>query len=237
MHRHLLQRISVALLSLTAAGGLGCSSDTNSSSLSGSGGSAGASGAGSAGTAGTATSGGSGMDAGAVALNDAQVATLLHLANQAEIRQAQMAGERAVDTDVRDFAQRMIEDHTAADTALTYLFSNGSVSPQADASTLLDAALSDDGGIPLVESGISQMLSSEASLHDQLLQRKTGEAFDLAYMTAQVAMHGELLRIIDNSLLPSAQNAALREQLQSTRNTVSMHSEHALEILNDLVAD
>jgi putative membrane protein len=167
-------------------------------------------------------------------LTDDQIVTVLHVANQGEIQEAQLALMRAIDTQVRNFANMMITDHTAADAALATLFAAADAGPDADAA--IDAALSTDGGLPIAPSTVSAMLLQETMLQIQTLMLKTGAPFDLAYMSGQVATHSEVLQLIDNMLLPQATSPALKMALMDARTLVAAHLRLAVQILNGLAS-
>ncbi len=170
----------------------------------------------------------------AMTLNDEQIVTILHVSNQGEIQEAQLALTKAINTQVRNFANMMITDHTAADAALATLFAASDAGPDADAA--LDAALFADGGLPNAPSWISATLLQETTLQLQTLMLKTGAAFDLAYMSGQVATHSEVLQLIDTVLLPAASSPALKATLMQARTVVANHLQMAIQILNALAA-
>jgi putative membrane protein len=51
----------------------------------------------------------------------------------------------------------------------------------------------------------------------------TGSDFDRAYIDAQVKAHQEVLDALDNKLIPNAQDASLKANLQQVRPTVAQH--------------
>ncbi|HXH31344.1 MAG TPA: DUF4142 domain-containing protein [Bacteriovoracaceae bacterium] len=57
-----------------------------------------------------------------------------------------------------------------------------------------------------------------------------GREFEKAYITAMIKNHNEVLAMIDNKLIPGAQDKALKTQLSKTRDHVAMHLEHAKKI-------
>jgi putative membrane protein len=168
----------------------------------------------------------------AVVLTDLQIVTILHVGNQAEIQAAQLALTRAVTTEARTFANLMVTDHTAGEAALVALFADAEAGP--DANTL-DAALTADGGIPFAPSVIATNLAQQASLEQQALVLKMGTSFDVSYLSDQVSIHSELLRLIDGVLTPAAQSPALRALLAQTRTVLAGHLTMALQDLAALV--
>jgi putative membrane protein len=171
----------------------------------------------------------------AMPLSDEQIVYIVHVSNQCEIQTAQLALMHAVNQQVRDFANTMITDHTAGETALTMLFASPDAGPDADASAL-DAALTREGGVPSAPSYISNMLQQECMLQQQTLMLKTGSAFDLTYMSGQVSAHSEVLQLIDNVLIPAAASPALKTALMQAATVLSQHLQMAINILNAIAA-
>ncbi len=62
-------------------------------------------------------------------LNDAQIAAIVVTANQVDIDAGKLAVAKAASTQVRDFAQTMITDHTGVNQAATELATRLRLSP------------------------------------------------------------------------------------------------------------
>lgn len=216
----------------SGAAGKGGATPDAAGGTGGTGGKGGAGGA--AGTTGgqggtTGGRGGGGTDAGpmrdasdapdVIRLSDGQVVAVLHAANVGEIQEAMLAEMRAVNASVRTYATRMNTDHTAADRDLMNL--------AADAGPALSP----------IENPVSQQLTLMAMQKLQALQPLQGIAFDRAYMTDQVEMHSQVLTLINDPLLPSAMNAALRTQLTMVREAVTLHLADARTILQAISVD
>jgi putative membrane protein len=147
-------------------------------------------------------------------ISDAQIVAIVEAANGGELDQAHEAVRKAKNTRVKQFAQHMLTDHTAAGTKLTGVESKGSISPQeSPTSTQL-------------KSGGAQVMSD--------LKSAKGASFDTTYIDAQVKEHNGLLDLLDNKLIPQAQNADLRAMLQDVRKTVAAHLKTAQDIQSTL---
>ncbi|HUJ12746.1 MAG TPA: DUF4142 domain-containing protein [Thermoanaerobaculia bacterium] len=151
---------------------------------------------------------------GAAAMSDSDIASIVTTANQGEIDQANAALTKAISSDVRDFAQMMIRDHTnALNNTQSYIASH-SVTP------------TDNSTSTALRSGSQQTITA--------LNTYSGTNFDRAYMQAQVDEHQWLLNTMDSTLIPSAHTRALRDLLQAQRTTVAAHLDRARTILNGL---
>ena len=115
----------------------------------------------------------------------------------AEVQAAQLAQQKSQDPKVKDFAQQMITDHTAANQQLTTLAQQkGLIVP-----TALDEK--DQAGL-------------------DRLQRLDGKKFDRAYMKAQMHDHQERLKLLQKEA-KSAKDTDLKSFAEQTIPTVQKH--------------
>lgn len=147
-------------------------------------------------------------------LTEGQVAMITELANTAEIEQGKLAQNKAKNASVRKFAAMMVKDHTDAKAKQAKLYQSLKVTStqSQDAIVLRDSA--------------DKTLGS--------LRSATGDAFDLAYIEAQVDEHKQLLDKIDQQLMPAAADQPLIDELKNTRAIVESHLNEAKTILQDL---
>jgi putative membrane protein len=138
---------------------------------------------------------------------DAQIAAIVVTANQVDIDAGKLALTRSDSKDVKDFAQRMITDHTGVNKAATELVTRLKVKPEDNATSR-----------SLKQSG------------DQTLERLKalkGQAFDRGYVDNEVTYHQTVLDALDKTLIPSAQNGELKALLVKVRPAFAAHLEHA----------
>ena len=148
-------------------------------------------------------------------LSDAAIVAVMVTANSGEIEQAKLALDRARDARVRDFARMMQTDQSAALDRM-----NGIARHLG-----LDAVTPSDLRTRLGTEAVGQLL--RLALTDPV-------QFDRTYMEIQVLTHGELLSLLDNTLLPAAKDPALRAELEMTRSLVARHLTTAKELLGHL---
>ncbi|HEX7091591.1 MAG TPA: DUF4142 domain-containing protein [Longimicrobiales bacterium] len=141
-------------------------------------------------------------------LSDANVTSIFTTANNAEIGEAQLALTRSTNPAVRQFAQRMINDHSDANQRLMQVAARTGMQP--DETT--------------------NQIQTSAQRARQSLQVRTGADFDRAYITNQVNMHRWLLETIDEALLPAARDRRLENLIASLRPTIVDHLQHAERI-------
>jgi putative membrane protein len=166
-------------------------------------------------TNGGATDGGAtdagATDAGTSAnLSEAAIAAVVSAANTGEIQQGQLALQRAQRAQVRDFANMMVVEHSAAQQRTTMLFTTSHISP--------------------AQNAVSQALTQQSMKILQTLRNTTSASFDLAYMDSQVSVHSAVLKLLTQRLIPSARSAALKTELQAMRKTVQTHLTRAQTI-------
>ncbi len=143
----------------------------------------------------------------ATAPNDAQIAAIVVAANQVDIDAGKFAIAKSTDATVKDFAQRMVTDHSAVNQSAVELVTRLKVTP---ASNPTSEALKEGG---------DQNLAHLGTL--------SGRALDKAYVDHEVAYHEQVLAAIDNTLIPSASNAELKALLVKVRPAFVAHLEHA----------
>ena len=141
---------------------------------------------------------------------DARVASVALVANNVEQGYATLAATRASDPDVRVYAERMRTDHGAMNAMLGELLAGADLVPEDDAAGL---ALRD----------------SSAARRDRLAAARAG-AVDMLYVDTDLRSHRELLRLLDDLLLPSATRPALREYVAALRPVVTAHIAHAEQL-------
>lgn len=149
------------------------------------------------------------------AMTDAEIAAVLDVANMGEIQQAQLASRNASDEQVRSYATAMLTGHRNA------------LEEQ--------EALLRPRGITPTESTLSQQLRERGRALEQQLQGLEGEQFDRAYMQAQLEQHQNLLRLLEQQLIPSAQDPAYRVYLERLRDDVAAHLQNAQRIEQEVV--
>lgn len=152
--------------------------------------------------------------AAAPAVTDPQIAAIVVAANQVDIDAGNLAKERASDPRVREFAERMITDHSGVNQAASDLVGKLGVTPEPNPT--------------------SRQLTSDGEAKRAELQGQSGAAFDRAYIANEVAYHQAVLDAIDQTLIPSAQNGELKALLEQTRPAVAAHLDHARQLQSSL---
>ena len=161
----------------------------------------------------TAGTGGAGVQA---VLTDAEIASVLTTANEGEVQQNTVAVSKASAPEARAFAQDLIDMHQAAQMRLNMLL------------TSLNITAADNA--------VSQQLQKASLRIVTTLQDATGN-FDLTYVQSQIDVHIQVLNLIDQTLLPSAQNSQLRSELAVVRGVVAMHLARARALAASLMLD
>jgi predicted outer membrane protein len=158
-----------------------------------------------AGTAGTSAAAG-GAGAGEVVgmkLTDEQTAAVITAANTGEIELGNLTLRQGTYPDVLAFASTMVMMHTAAQARVAALLVTLSLTP--------------------ADNAISMQLRQEVMSVSARLLPLTTASFDVEYLEAQIAIHTEVLRLINDVLLPSVTAVQLESELQTMRNEVMMH--------------
>lgn len=160
-----------------------------------------------------ATAAGDPMEAAEVG-SDGEILAVLHVANQAEVATSQLAVQKSMAPEVREYAQEMIDSHAEANQRVEQ---TAAVTPPAPSER-------------------ATAIAEEANATIERLAAQSGEEFDRSYVESQLEMHREVLDTIDRELLPRADNPDVRGLLQSMREDVQAHLEQAQELQQRIAA-
>lgn len=131
-------------------------------------------------------------------MSDAEFVQTVANSDAFEIQSSQLAAERAARQQVKDFAAMMVRDHTQTTEQLTSL-----------APTLNMSAPT-----PQLDATMQGRIDS--------LRTQSGEAFDDAYLDAQVAAHEEAIRTFE-SYVANSQTPQLRDWANTTLPKLREH--------------
>lgn len=130
--------------------------------------------------------------------NERDALGMLSAINVGEISASNLALQKQVQGSVRDYATRMVKEHTDNNQKIAKW--------QPDMSAM---------------GAKSQMTKSKAEL--DRLRKLEGQAFSSAYVTAMVKDHTDALAALDDKLIPNAASPQVRQHLQTTRHHVADH--------------
>jgi putative membrane protein len=138
---------------------------------------------------------------------DPQIAHIAYTAGNIDIAAAKQALARSKNRDVRAFAQEMIRDHEAVNAKALALVKKLNVTPE--------------------DNPTSTGLSTAANDTLKRLGRLSGPAFDKAYAQNEVAYHQTVNGALEQTLIPSSENAELKALLQTGLTLFKEHQQHA----------
>jgi putative membrane protein len=152
--------------------------------------------------------------AAAAAPTDPEIAHIAVTANQVDIDAGKAALKKTQNAKVKEFAKRMIDDHTSVIKQATDLVKKLKVTPKDNAT--------------------SKSLKSGGDAKKKELAKLKGAEFDKAYIDNEVAYHQAVIDAVDKVLLPNAQNADLKGLLEKVRPALVAHLEHAKTVQTEL---
>ena len=141
---------------------------------------------------------------------DAEIAATVIAANDTDIENGKLALEKSTNADVKQFAKEMIAAHTQLNQQGSALLTKLGVTP--------------------ADNPTSTSIKTGGESTRATLKGLSGADFDKAYVNGEVDLHQAVLDQLDNTLIPSAQNAELKTLLQQARPTISAHLDHAKSI-------
>ena len=145
---------------------------------------------------------------------DPQIAAIVVAANQVDIDAGNLAKSRSGSSKVREFAQRMITDHSGVLKAAVDLVTKLKVTPEPNPT--------------------SQSLTKGGEDNVAALKKLSGSEFDRAYVDHEVAYHQSVINAVDQTLIPNAQNQELKALLVKVRPAFVAHLEHAKSLQAEL---
>jgi putative membrane protein len=142
--------------------------------------------------------------------SDAQIAAIVVTANQVDIDAGKLAKSKSSSKEVKDFADRMVTDHTSVNKSAKDLVTKLHVTPESNST--------------------SQSLQQGGEQNLANLKKLSGSAFDRAYIDHEVAYHQAVLDAVDKTLIPNAKNEELKALLVKVRPAFVAHLDHAKQI-------
>jgi putative membrane protein len=139
--------------------------------------------------------------------SDPQIAHIAYTAGQLDIAAAEQAKEKSSNKDVRAFAADMERDHKAVNEKALALVKKLGVTPE--------------------DNDTSKALSKQAADKRAEFAKLSGKAFDKAYIDNEVAYHKAVNAALQNTLIPSASNAELKDLLTTGLKIFQGHEQHA----------
>jgi putative membrane protein len=138
---------------------------------------------------------------------DPQIAHIAYTAGQIDIQAAQLAIKKSKNKDVVAFANDMARDHKAVNDKALALVKKLKVTPE--------------------DNDTSKALAKQAADKNAELSKLSGAAFDKAYIDNEVAYHKTVNGALENTLIPSASNAELKDLLTTGLKIFQGHQQHA----------
>lgn len=171
-----------------------------------------------AGTEGTMETGGATASPtmmGSETLSDAQIAKITETVDTGEVEQARLAQKKAKNQKVKKYAQHMISTHTQSKNKNARVLKKAQLEPE--------------------DSATAQNLDQRTTETMTRLEMADQTDFDRRYIDAQVEQHQTVVNLLDQKLIPSAQNPELKKRLEEARAMVEEHLKQAREIQQALV--
>jgi putative membrane protein len=150
----------------------------------------------------------------AESLSDAEIAHAAYTADNLDIAYANVALEKSQTPAIRDFAQLMIKDHTAANDAALALVKKLGVTPK--------------------DNAFSQTLEKNGDAKKAELQSLSGPAFDKAYAENELAYHKVVVKTVADQWIPTIQNAEFKTFMSNANEIFKVHLDHAQHVVDGL---
>ena len=136
-------------------------------------------------------------------VSDASIAAVASASNQDEINSSRVALEKGENAQVKQYAQRMVDDHTRMEQQMQQMLQQKGLAPQDNAQSL------------------QMKQAARAAL--TRLQGLSGRALDSAYVAHQVQSHQATLQAMETTLIPNAKDPQMKSMLEAARPAVAQH--------------
>jgi putative membrane protein len=153
---------------------------------------------------------------GAIRWTDAGVAAMVLALDHTDIAYARLAPARAERADIKEFAQRMLTDHSSVNAQVNQLLAKLDLVPEDNVASL--------------------DMRDESSAKRDIMRELSGRAFDSTYIENEVTYHQKFLAALDDELIPAARNAELKALLTAVRPAVAGHLAHAEQVRVNVLA-
>jgi putative membrane protein len=147
-------------------------------------------------------------------VTDPQIAAIVVAANTVDIEAGKLAQSKTKNEKVKQFADTMVNDHTAVNKSAVELVTKLGVTPE--------------------ESETSRALTASGEQTRARLSGLSGKEFDREYIANEVAYHKLVIDAVDKTLIPNAQNAELKAALVNVRPALVAHLQHAEQLQVEL---
>jgi putative membrane protein len=146
--------------------------------------------------------------------NDAEIANSMLTVNTEEMNLAKIGKEKAENSFVKNYAERMFEEH-----------SNNNLRVQ---------KFADEENMRPTETQSSEQIKYVTEDRVEELKKLSGTEFDKAFMNEQVSIHTKVLDKIEQNLIPNAGDDQLKAMLEQNKLKIRGHLNEAKEIRDSI---
>ena len=147
---------------------------------------------------------------------DPQIADIALTAHNIDIARGKLALSKTKNSEVKQFAQQMVDDHSAGVKEAVALATRLGVKPEKNAT--------------------SKSLQDGARKATARLKKESGAKFDRDYIDTEVQYHQAVIDAVKTALIPNAQNKDLKQLLTDAVPTLEGHLQHAKNVQAQLGA-
>ncbi|MEP3278636.1 MAG: DUF4142 domain-containing protein [Stappiaceae bacterium] len=147
-------------------------------------------------------------------LNDLEIAHVAYVADNIDIRYAHLALAISKNPDIHEFAEAMINDHTAVNEQALALLAKLGADPQ--------------------DNFLSQSLQENAEKLVDEMSKLRGAEFDKRYAENELAYHKAVNDLVENAFIPNIENAEVKELFETGLGIFKAHEGHAEMMVKSL---
>ncbi len=140
-------------------------------------------------------------------LNDLEIAHVAYTADNVDIRYAHLALAISKNPKVHEFARTMIRDHTAVNDRALALVAKLKVEPK--------------------DNFFSRQQIANADKLVAEMSKLSGAEFDVRYAENELAYHGAVNNLVENTFIPNIENAEVKALFEEALLIFKVHQGHA----------
>lgn len=139
--------------------------------------------------------------------SDMQIAHIAYTAGNLDIRYAHLALAKSNNPEVREFAELMIQDHTAVNDLALALLTKLGATPE--------------------DNPTSQQLTADAHAKLDQMAQLQGVEFDRAYAANELGYHQFVNETVETAFIPAVDNREFKDLLGQALEVFKVHEQHA----------
>jgi len=163
---------------------------------------------------------------------DNYLANCLQIKNNAAIKINEFAEGRAQNPQVKQFAEKITQDHQQLAQRLSQLTSNRATATAQNTQAAMAGNANNNAALNQLLQIDRQITDKCTSMAEEKLGQKSGAEFDKCYVSAQIGSHMQMLAALE--VISQQTNGQLQQTARDAKSTVEKHLQQAEQLMKKL---